>query len=214
MMPNQIQGTAPDRETFARVWSRVMPEPRPDCPIEAEPAAVPPVPVPAISPPPSAGRETPRADPGPACRRDRPSGEGLPLSEGSAAWLGELQGMVERAVAGWKEYRSLSRRAPGGGSRALGALAAEEHRQGKRLAAVCFLIGGAWYWPEERIQPVLRGAFPLCLRERFREEQRSARRLLAMAEEMEDPALRALCRELAAGELRHAAVLRRLVEEL
>ena len=51
-----------DQETFERVWRRVMPEPRPDCPIvlPAEPAASPPSgrprrPCPPWPPPPASG---------------------------------------------------------------------------------------------------------------------------------------------------------------
>ena len=109
-----------DQETFARVWRRVMPEDRADCPFVL-PAALP-------APDPS-GRE----EPGPA----RPCLE--PASAGSGA---RLQQYIDRALAGWRSYRALARRIPGAPGRRLAALAGGERRLARRLSAAYFLLSG------------------------------------------------------------------------
>ena len=87
-----------DQETFERVWRRVMPEPRPDCPIvlPAGPAASPAV------------REAPPALPAVAASDPpgRPvAGEvhNVPcLGAASAIYGGQLQQFVDRTLADWR----------------------------------------------------------------------------------------------------------------
>lgn len=181
-----------DQETFARVWRRVMPEDRADCPFVL-PAALP-------APDPS-GRE----EPGPA----RPCLE--PASAGSGA---RLQQYIDRALAGWRSYRALARRIPGAPGRRLAALAEGERRLARRLSAAYFLLSGVRYWPAggpDRPSPLPADA---ALRERFLEERRLSAASRAAAEGCGDPCLGALFQELAAGAEDRARAVWEVVEAL
>lgn len=200
-----------DQETFERVWRRVMPEPRPDCPIvlQAEPAASPAV------------REAPPALPAVAASDppDRPvAGEehNVPcLGAASAIYGGQLQQFVDRALADWRSYQALSRRAQGNSGRILSAIAADQRRHAKRLSTAYFLISGVRYWPAERpAGPASRTPFAAALRERFMAEQRSAAAYQAAAAETADPCLRQLYEELSGEADAHAWLLRGILEEL
>ena len=200
-----------DQETFERVWRRVMPEPRPDCPIvlSAEPAASPAV------------REAPPALPAVAASAppDRPvAGEehNVPcLGAASAIYGGQLQQFVDRALADWRSYQALSRRAQGNSGRILSAIAADQRRHAKRLSTAYFLISGVRYWPAERpAGPASRTPFAAALRERFMAEQRSAAAYQAAAAETADPCLRQLYEELSGEADAHAWLLRGILEEL
>lgn len=200
-----------DQETFERVWRRVMPKPRPDCPIvlSAEPAASPAV------------REAPPALPAVAASAppDRPvAGEehNVPcLGAASAIYGGQLQQFVDRALADWRSYQALSRRAQGNSGRILSAIAADQRRHAKRLSTAYFLISGVRYWPAERpAGPASRTPFAAALRERFMAEQRSAAAYQAAAAETADPCLRQLYEELSGEADAHAWLLRGILEEL
>ena len=200
-----------DQETFERVWRRVMPKPRPDCPIvlSAEPAASPAV------------REAPPALPAVAASAppDRPvAGEehNVPcLGAASAIYGGQLQQFVDRALADWRSYQALSRRAQGNSGRILSAIAADQRRHAKRLSTAYFLISGVRYWPAERpAGPASRTPFAAALRERFMAEQRSAAAYQAAAAETADPCLRQLYEELSGEADAHAWLLRDILEEL
>lgn len=200
-----------DQETFERVWRRVMPEPRPDCPIvlPAEPAVSPAV------------REAPPALPAVAASAppDRPvAGEehNVPcLGAASAIYGGQLQQFVDRALADWRSYQALSRRAQGNSGRILSAIAADQRRHAKRLSTAYFLISGVRYWPAERpAGPASRTPFAAALRERFMAEQRSAAAYQAAAAETADPCLRQLYEELSGEADAHAWLLRGILEEL
>lgn len=229
-MPNPTPGTGPvpaidcrSRADFARVWNRIMPAEGQGCPIELSPPAdaVPetaaPEPEQTAAPFPAA----PPPDPGPLPSRGHaaPAGERLMdvpcLGASSAVYGALLQEFIDRELADWRNYLALSRRAPAVGGRTLAAMAAEERRHGKRLSAAYFLISGVHYWPVERLQgPAGRGAFPALLRQCFAGEQRGAAAYLAAAEETADPALAALYRDLARDEVRHAQLLRALLEQM
>lgn len=200
-----------DQETFERVWRRVMPKPRPDCPIvlSAEPAASPAV------------REAPPALPAVAASAppDRPvAGEehNVPcLGAASAIYGGQLQQFVDRTLADWRSYQALSRRAQGNSGRILSAIAADQRRHAKRLSTAYFLISGVRYWPAERpAGPASRTPFAAALRERFMAEQRSAAAYQAAAAETADPCLRQLYEELSGEADAHAWLLRGILEEL
>ena len=200
-----------DQETFERVWRRVMPEPRPDCPIvlPAEPAA------------PLAAREAPPALPAVAASAppDRPvAGEehNVPcLGAASAIYGGQLQQFVDRTLADWRSYQALSRRTQGNSGRILSAIAADQRRHAKRLSTAYFLISGVRYWPAERpAGPASRTPFAAALRERFMAEQRSAAAYQAAAAETADPCLRQLYEELSGEADAHAWLLRGILEEL
>lgn len=204
--------SAYDRETFQRVWRRVMPQDSPDCPIvvdgEEESTALA---VPAEAQPPAV-TETPvlRQEPSP----------GLPecgvtcLGEGSMSYAPQLQQFIDFELADCRAYQALSRRAQGNAARVLSGMAADERRHAKRLAAAYFLISGVRYWPGEpggtrAVQPFL-----AALREHFGQEQRAQCAYLAAAEETADPCLRELYLELAGDEEAHAGLLRGILEQM
>ena len=200
-----------DREVFERVWRRVMPEPRPDCPIvlPTEPAASPAV----REAPPALSAVAASAPP------DRPvAGEehNVPcLGAASAIYGGQLQQFVDRALADWRSYQALARRAQGNSGRILSAIAADQRRHAKRLSTAYFLISGVRYWPAERpAGPASRTPFAAALRERFMAEQRSAAAYQAAAAETADPCLRQLYEELSGEADAHAWLLRGILEEL
>ena len=93
---DQIQrpGEELDHAAFARVWRRVMPEDRPDCPFTLEPSAPP-----ALSTPTS-----------PAAAAAAPAVPCACLGEGSARDLPELERMLRQTTDDFRIYRALARR--------------------------------------------------------------------------------------------------------
>ena len=165
-----------DREVFERVWRRVMPEDRADCPFtlpEEEPA--PAEPERAAAPP---------AEPGPA---------------GAGA---DLQAYINGELAGWRQCRALARRLPGRAGQALAAVAAGELRHAKRLSALYFLLTGVRYWPRQG-EGALPRSLPAALRERFWAASRAAEAYRAAARRAGDPRLEALFSQLAGEEEAH-----------
>ena len=217
-----------DREVFERVWRRVMPEDRPDCPFvldeaaaaqpAAEAASLPEGPaataaapgvlsVPAMRP--AMPMPMPQEESGCAPEHDVPC-----LGAASAVYGAQLQQYIDHELADWRTYQLLSRRATGTGGKVLSTMAADERRHAKRLSTAYFLISGVRYWPVERPAAALACAFPAALRERFAEEQRGELSYLAAAEEPGDPCLRELYLELAGDENAHAWLLRGILEQL
>lgn len=195
-----------DREVFERVWRRVMPEDRGDCPFtlaeqnEQEPDTLPVLAVPAAPQVVMLGQADEETDV--SC-----------LGPASAAYGVALQGYIDDELADWRRYQALARRTPGGGGRMLAAVAADERRHAKKLSTAYFLISGVRYWPEVRAaQP----AVPLhaALRERFWEEQRGAASYQAAAAETTDPCLKELFSELAGEEEAHVWTIRSVLEQL
>ena len=200
-----------DPEVFERVWRRVMPGDRPDCPFrlpgdEAESAPE----APAV--PDGAG--TALAVPAPQAAA-LPAENDVPcLGAASAVHGSQLQSFIEHEIGDWRFYQHLARRAPGGGSKVLSTLAADERRHAKRLSAAYFLISGVRYWPADRPAALPAGTTYLAaLRSRFCAEQRGELAYRAAAEETADPALRELFLDLAQEENTHAWLLRGLVEQ-
>ncbi|MFR4202156.1 MAG: rubrerythrin [Flavonifractor plautii] len=162
-----------DQEVFERVWRRVMPEDRPDCPFTlGEDAAAPP----AVQPPAAAL---------PAVVHTAPAGEQAPsrpvvgeehdvpcLGASSAVYGAQLQRLIDRELADWRAYQALSRRAQGNSGRVLATIAADERRHAKRLSTAYFLISGVRYWPVDRVPNPSPAPFSAALREHFMEEQR------------------------------------------
>ena len=137
------------------------------------------------------------------------------LGAASAIYGGQLQQFVDRALADWRSYQALSRRAQGNSGRILSAIAADQRRHAKRLSTAYFLISGVRYWPAERpAGPASRTPFAAALRERFMAEQRSAAAYQAAAAETADPCLRQLYEELSGEADAHAWLLRGILEEL
>ena len=218
-LPSIPPGGAPggfDREVFERVWRRVMPEDRPDCPFVLDQAAPE-----QETAPPEAPREVPRTAPEectpvPALAQSVPPQENdVPcLGMSSAVYGALLQQFIDHELADFRTYQQLSRRAPGTGGKVLASMASDERRHAKRLSTVYFLITGVRYWPIERPAPALNSTYPAVLRERFGEEQRGELAYLAAAEETADPCLRELYLELAGDENTHAWLIRGILEQL
>ena len=196
-----------DRAVFERVWRRVMPQDRPDCPFvlegeggEAREESKLPVPVQTV--------------PVPQTRGDTYPEEDVPcLGAASAVHGAQLQQFIADELADWKYYQTLARRA-GNGGRVLATIAADERRHAKRLSTAYFLITGVRYWPVDRAPAPPAGPLPAALRQRFAAEQRGAAAYQAAAEETADPCLQALYRELAGEEDAHTWMIRGLLEQM
>ena len=181
-----------DREVFERVWRRVMPEDRPDCPFtlysEEEQAAVRPA-------------EERKADlvPVPA---EQSGGDGA-----------VLQAFIADELSDWRTYQTLARRIPGGNGRALMGVAADERRHAGRLSAAYFLLSGVKFWPPA--EPELPGGGCMAaLRARYWAERKGAEAYRAAAGRTGDSALRTLYLDLAGDEEAHAGVIRGILERL
>lgn len=195
-----------DREAFQRVWRRVMPEDRLDCPFTLEdqaaapdtadqpPAAAAPAPPPVLSPPVQPHFVRPLTTTPPL----------LPicLGEGSNCDLPALEAMLALAADGWRIYRSLAR--PKGRQSQnrthreglFSTLAEAKQHQVRRLAAAHFLICGREHTPLPTDAPSF-SSLPMALRARFQAEQQDAVQLLAAANAAGDPCLMELYRTLA-----------------
>ena len=191
---------APDRETFQRVWRRVMPQDRPGSPItldddvEAAVETASPVPLPAAVSP------TPPQSPPVAC-----------LGPSSAGAVPALDQLLLLTAEAWQAYLAMGGRA----SQATlpTALAQAKRQQFRRLAAARFLISGEPYRLPEIKRPQA-GALPLAIRERYQAEQQAALNFLTAAEATSDPCLTDLYRALARENQTHAGQLREWLERM
>lgn len=181
-----------DREVFERVWRRVMPEDRPDCPFtlysEEEQVAVQPA-------------EERKAElvPVPA---EQSGGDGA-----------VLQAFIADELSDWRTYQILARRIPGGKGRALMGVAADERRHAGRLSAAYFLLSGVKFWPPA--EPELpREGWMAILRRRYWAERKGAEAYRTAAGRTGDSTLRELYLELAGDEEAHAGVIRGILERL
>lgn len=234
-VPSSAPGANPTEEiSFTKVWSRVMPQDRPDCPLVPTPQPRE-TPAPLASPAPWPDKESvpaqapqtsapitsersmlpvPTKSPQHVHTQDVMENDVPYLGASSAIYGSMLQAYIDQELSDWRTYLALSRRCPAGGNRILAALAADERRHSKRLSVAYFLISGIHYWPVERISTPIPGAWPAALRRCFCAEQKGASAYLAAAAETSDPALRALYTELAADEASHAQILRELLEQM
>lgn len=186
-----------DREVFARVWKRVMPEGREDCPFEVVEAARQTLPAVVVPDPPAAEEE------GAVC-----------LGPASAVHGPQLQQYIDQELAAHRCCQALARRVPGGGGRMLSNLAAEQRRQAKRLSTAYFLISGVRYWPADRSGSPVSGPVTAALREQFQAMQRSAACYRAAAAGTADPCLEALFHQSAEEAEAHAWVIRNVLEQM
>ena len=166
-----------DREVFERVWRRVMPEDRPDCPFtlyseeETEHAPV----------RPTEGKRT----------------ELLPVpAEQSGGDGAVLQAFIADELSDWRTYQTLARRIPGGNGRALMGVAADERRHAGRLSAAYFLLSGVKFWPPAEPELTKEGWMAI-LRRRYWAERKGAEAYRTAAGRTGDSALRELYLELA-----------------
>lgn len=203
-----------DREIFERVWRRVMPTDRPDCPftlyademnsglpVEAVKESVPPAPAP-----------TPAEALPPAVLPGWPTQENNPcLGPASAVYGGLLQCFIEDELSDQRTYHAMAKRTGGSQGKILSGIAADELRHAKRLSAAYFLISGVRFWPEQPI-PALTGAYPALLRIRFQAEQRGESSYRTAAAGCSDPCLCSLFLELAEEEGEHTRLIRTILE--
>lgn len=206
-----------DRDLFLRVWSRVMPEERPDCPISVdrqqgmdEPAvpAMQMMPVPAASVMQNVSVDVDQA------ADDFPARDDVPcLGSGAVADQGRLQELIVQELACWKAYQMLARRG-GQGGRILSALAGNCRRRAKRLSAALFLVSGMRYWPAEQTSAPAPHSYFAALREHFLEEQNRGCGYRAAAEDCRDHCLRMLYLEMADECAEHACRIRSLLETM
>ena len=213
---NETPTPALDSAAFQKVWRRVMPEDRHDCPFTLDgptaptettvpsvappsptspPAPLPPMPVPVPAPVPAMTQTTPQA-----C-----------LGEGSRSALPELERLLTRTNDAARIYRALARRARGTRS-FLFSLAAAKEGQVRRLAAARFLILGEAFVFPPTVMPQA-ASIPLALRERYQAEQRSALDFLNAAQRTSDPCLIQLYRDLADENQVHAGQIRERLEQ-
>lgn len=203
-----------DQEVFERVWRRVMPEDRPDCPFTlGEDAAAPP----AVQPPAAAL---------PAVVHTAPAGEQAPsrpvvgeehdvpcLGASSAVYGAQLQRLIDRELADWRAYQPYP---AGQGNQRAGAGHHRRRRTPPRQAAFHRLFSHlrVRYWPVDRVPNPSPAPFSAALREHFMEEQRGAAAYQTAAAETADPCLHELFLELAGEEDSHAWLLRSVLEQL
>ena len=193
-----------DRAVFERVWRRVMPEDRPDCPFtlyseeETERAAA------------QAGG----LEPAPAQPAEERKAELVPVpAEQSGGDGAALQAFIAGELSDWRTYRMLARRMPGGSGRALIGVAADERRHAGRLSAAYFLLSGVKFQPPAEPEPPGEDRMAL-LRRRYWAERKGAEAYRAAAGRTGDSALRALWLELAGDEEAHAGVIRGILERM
>ncbi len=201
-----------DRETFERVWRRVMNE-GDERPIQTDPPAD----------EQAQGMMRTRQDGQvmeqtglalPRREEMRPEQDVSCLGQGSSVYAPLLREMIDGATEDFRTYQALARRAGGNGTRMLSTMAADKRRHAKRLGAAYFLITG------ERYQsPNMTGSRPPMdlmggLREQFIQEQRGAAAYQGAAQETGDPCLRQLYQELAQEGMAHARMIRSLLEQM
>lgn len=191
------------REVFERVWKRVMPEARQDCPFEVALLEERPLPAVVTSAVPAVDREVETGEEEITC-----------LGPASAVHGPQLQQYIDQELMAHRCCQAMARRVPGSGGRMLSALAAEKRRRAKRLSTAYFLISGVRYWPVDRgsapaLQPV-----QAALREQFQAQQRGAACYRAAAAGTADPCLEALFHESAEEAETHAQIIRGVLEQL
>lgn len=183
-----------DREVFERVWRRVMPEDRPDCPFTLY-----------------SEEETEQMPIQPAEERKT---ELVPVpAEQSGGDGAVLQAFIADELSDWRTYQTLARRIPGGNGRALMGVAADERRHAGRLSAAYFLLSGVKFWPPAELELTKEGWMAL-LRRRYWAERKGAEAYRTAAGRTGDSALRELYLELAGDEEAHAGVIRGILERM
>ena len=197
-----------DAELFHRVWERMGVQEDGNCPVEVDR----PVPLPVPRPAPCVGVEEVMPEPRNTVD-DFPDPDDLPcLGTGSASHTAQLQRYIWEELESWQLYRTLARRVNGPQARTLAALASGKHRNARRLAAACFLIGGVRWWPTDRLRTPRITGWLGVLRESFAAEQRKAYRYRAAACDTSDPCLSELYGDLSRECADHADTLRGILE--
>ena len=201
-----------DRDIFLRVWQRVAPEERPDCPITVETDAHP---TPAATDNNAGERVVPRQLSPEGTGDDFPSRDDVPcLGSGAAHDRERLQEFIDRELALSHAYQALARRVNGPGGRVISALANGVRKRAKRLSAALFLISVVRFWPQEGQTAPAPRSYLGALREHFLAEQDRGCAYRAAAEDCRDVCLRALYLELSAECNENAGRIRALLESM
>lgn len=193
------------QEVFRRVWNRVMAgHPKTGCPVEVTGD---------LDCDTLEQLTQNRTAPTPADTR----GSDLPITGMDMGRSGEtttrLRQQVLEALEGWQLYRHLARRSRPAAARTLTALAADQHKQARRLATAYFLLTGLRYWPSEMLPTPPIPSFWGTLRQRHQEEQQAELSYRMAADEVTDPTLLELYQQLAEGCRTHCRQLRSLLEQ-
>jgi len=192
------------REVFQRVWNRVMAgHPQTGCPVEVTGDLT------------CEELETLTANP-PSSRPD-PRGSDLPAAgmelPPSDDTTGRLRQQVLEALEGWQMYRHLARRTRSATARTLTALAADQHKQARKLAAAYFLLTGVRYWPSELLATPAIPSLWGTLRQRHQAEQQTELNYRMAMDEVNDPTLSELYGELSDSCRNRCRQLRALLEQ-
>lgn len=209
-----------DPAAFERVWRRVMPQDRADCPIvlnTAEPSAPADAPINGLN---ALAAQTMPSVPAPLpqpCvpRATEGNTPALCLGEGEMVALPILAQLMEQARAGRQIYTALSRPSRGQAARTarFRELASVKEGQLRRLRTAYFLIAGTE--PEGTASTQRRpSSLSLTLRERYHAEQSFALACLTAVAQTADPCLTELYRSLAGQSQALAGQLRELLEEM
>ncbi|MCD8004525.1 MAG: hypothetical protein LUE91_02560 [Oscillospiraceae bacterium] len=225
-----------DRDTFLRVWRRVMPEPGPGCPIQLAPAGQSPAPRPL---PGQMGLETearslPRQaetkleplpdreengglaalEPG-NVQGDFPSWQDGPcLGGGAMGQWEQMQRLLEREGLLWRRWRGLERRAAGMSQRSLAALGEDCRRRNKRLSTALFLLTGIRGQSPQVGRTAAPRSFLGGMREQFLDTQQQGCTYQAATETCGDACLRALYLDLAGDCIAQAERIREVLEAM
>lgn len=196
---------AQEDEVFQRVWQRVMAgRTEEQSPIQ-------------ISAP-SVARQS---DTAPSARanhslpRDLPGSDLSPADTEPAAApevTARLRQQTLEALEAWQFYRHLSQRTRGCAARTLSALAADQHRLARRLAAVYFIHSGVRYWPCDRLPVPAISSYWGALRQRHQAEQQAELSYRMSIDESCDAALIELYESSAEACRTHCRQLRTLLE--
>lgn len=228
-----------DQETFARVWSRVMPDeslspikPNVDQPAMPSPARSMTPTAPEASgrttpimdsenPPRPMGVMPPKAPPQPVTPAlpavpipsNPPSVPDVCLGPQCIPWVPRLEELMDETLSAGQTYQSLARRASSRMNRSLSRCVIDCQRQLRRLSAAHFLITAARYQPRHSPLPAA-AAMDMALRERFLAEQGHGAALRRAAAETNDPWLDKLYTELAGESNARCEILRGLLEQM
>lgn len=124
-----------------------------------------------------------------------------------------LRRHVMDALEGWQFYRHLAKRARGTDARMLNSMAAEQHKEARKLSAAYFLLTGLRYWPSEMLGMPAIPSYWGAMRSRHQAEQRQENAYRLASDDWEDPDLLALYEALIEGCQRRAHQLRTLLEQ-
>ncbi len=124
-----------------------------------------------------------------------------------------LRRHVMDALEGWQFYRHLAKRTRGTDARMLNSMAADQHKEARKLAAAYFLLTGLRYWPSELLGVPSISSYWGALRNRYQAEQRQENAYRLASDAWEDPDLLALYAALIEGCQRRSGQLRSLLEQ-